>query len=625
MRWNERQSDGTVGAYLDRGTFPGNFEFDRDFGAVFAGHSDNVMFEATMDVVVQRSGHVGFTMNGDDGFELALDGDVLIDEWHSGGLRSDDPSKFEFLKPGLHTLRLRYFQGIGESILRFETDPDILQWTEVVCSGTRSFLPPVCYFVFDAAGMTVPSVSARFDLPGPAVFDLNPQVSLSPAIPGRILLPGSAEPEQNRKLIVIQGVNSSAEVAISADPPNFGFRRHLILSRLQTWPDSDGAFFDEEDVIGFSYRDSYHDATSGRNVSGKEYDPGHLLIPVYDGNDTCSGVAASASKLDWLVKRISEVEPDASIDFLGHSMGGMVIAFWISQQDSEFLRRHIRSFVTLDSPLFDGHPGFMPGSCNPFSSQAWRDINNSDRLALSSINNYSKTTQRVSFYHINSSAIGDVLPGGVSLPGSCGVVSTNPILLLFSYPFHSCLWEETKTLDWIARVIFTPESINLPPRAVPTAKPMPTPTIMPTNTPTPPPTPTPTTLPTPVPTVTPTPTPTQVDSLDSDGDGLIDSEELRLGTNPFSVDTDSDGLSDLLEVQLLTDPLSADTDSDGLLDGDEVNRGTDPLRFDTDADGLSDGDEVNIYGTNPLFEDTDLDGVNDGIDLFPLADASVAV
>jgi hypothetical protein len=44
-------------------------------------------------------------------------------------------------------------------------------------------------------------------------------------------------------------------------------------------------------------------------------------------------------------------------------------------------------------------------------------------------------------------------------------------------------------------------------------------------------------------------------SIDSDGDGLPDHEELRIGTDPFS----------------------ADTDGDGYLDGDEVANGYDPL------------------------------------------------
>lgn len=55
--------------------------------------------------------------------------------------------------------------------------------------------------------------------------------------------------------------------------------------------------------------------------------------------------------------------------------------------------------------------------------------------------------------------------------------------------------------------------------------------------------------------------------LDSDGDGLTDDEERRLGTNPFNPDTDGDGIPDGDEVALGTDPLRADTDGDGIIDG----------------------------------------------------------
>ena len=55
--------------------------------------------------------------------------------------------------------------------------------------------------------------------------------------------------------------------------------------------------------------------------------------------------------------------------------------------------------------------------------------------------------------------------------------------------------------------------------------------------------------------------------LDSDGDGLTDDEERRLGTNPFNPDTDGDGILDGDEVRLGLDPLRADTDGDGIIDG----------------------------------------------------------
>jgi Bacterial TSP3 repeat len=44
--------------------------------------------------------------------------------------------------------------------------------------------------------------------------------------------------------------------------------------------------------------------------------------------------------------------------------------------------------------------------------------------------------------------------------------------------------------------------------------------------------------------------------MDSDGDGLCDSDELIIGTNPFRADTDGDGYPDGLELLLGSDPLN---------------------------------------------------------------------
>ena len=95
---------------------------------------------------------------------------------------------------------------------------------------------------------------------------------------------------------------------------------------------------------------------------------------------------------------------------------------------------------------------------------------------------------------------------------------------------------------------------------------------------------------------------------DSDGDGVDDPDELEAGTDPNSVDTDGDGLLDGFEPLHGVDPLDPDTDGDGLFDGDEVERyGSDPLTVDTDGDGLIDGDEVHQHNTDPAAADTDHD------------------
>ena len=88
---------------------------------------------------------------------------------------------------------------------------------------------------------------------------------------------------------------------------------------------------------------------------------------------------------------------------------------------------------------------------------------------------------------------------------------------------------------------------------------------------------------------------------DSDGDGILDVEERRIGTSEFDADTDGDGLYDDEELyDYATDPLRHDTDGDELWDGEEVFEWyTDPLHWDSDGDGIADGREV-FRGSDPL-------------------------
>lgn len=121
--------------------------------------------------------------------------------------------------------------------------------------------------------------------------------------------------------------------------------------------------------------------------------------------------------------------------------------------------------------------------------------------------------------------------------------------------------------------------------------------------------------------------------VDSDGDGISDDEEFRLGTDRLNKDTDGDGYSDLFEIRhrsLGFDPLVSqldrcmahspkcpghlpcDTDGDGLTDCEEYELGTDPELVDSDADGIPDGLEFRL-GLDPTRDDTREDLDFDGI------------
>ena len=98
---------------------------------------------------------------------------------------------------------------------------------------------------------------------------------------------------------------------------------------------------------------------------------------------------------------------------------------------------------------------------------------------------------------------------------------------------------------------------------------------------------------------------------DADSDGLSNSQEAALGTDPLSNDTDGDGLLDEFEVNNGFDPLVSgdellDSDSDGLDNLAEQSEGTNPLDPDTDKGGRSDGEEVNQDGSNPLNQSDDI-------------------
>jgi len=93
-----------------------------------------------------------------------------------------------------------------------------------------------------------------------------------------------------------------------------------------------------------------------------------------------------------------------------------------------------------------------------------------------------------------------------------------------------------------------------------------------------------------------------ITQLDTDGDGVVDTQDA-FPTDPTEwsdadadgvgdnadTDDDNDGLLDIVENQLGTDPLVIDDQTTGLM-------GT---RIDTDGDGVSDYYEINISGTDP--------------------------
>jgi len=130
------------------------------------------------------------------------------------------------------------------------------------------------------------------------------------------------------------------------------------------------------------------------------------------------------------------------------------------------------------------------------------------------------------------------------------------------------------------------------------------------------------------------------DLADTDGDLMPDRWEYLRGLNLVVAaledeDTDGDGLSDLDEYYAGSDPQTGDTDGDFLGDKWELESGfpfnpsfVNDAYADTDGDGLDDIFEY-IFSTNPHIPDTDFDGMPDfwevAFGLDPLDDADATL
>jgi len=98
-----------------------------------------------------------------------------------------------------------------------------------------------------------------------------------------------------------------------------------------------------------------------------------------------------------------------------------------------------------------------------------------------------------------------------------------------------------------------------------------------------------------------------LESLDDDLDGIPDSgDNCPVDANPGQDNNDGDVPGDVCDD---------DDDNDGLTDSFEGTIGTDPFLVDTDSDTLTDGDEVNLYSTDPVLADSDGDGFDDGVEI----------
>lgn len=121
-------------------------------------------------------------------------------------------------------------------------------------------------------------------------------------------------------------------------------------------------------------------------------------------------------------------------------------------------------------------------------------------------------------------------------------------------------------------------------------------------------------------------------TIDVDGDGLYNSEELAAGSDPFDLDSDDDGLSDGDEIHIANEQnghnyslTSWDSNGDEVSDHDDFY-GSFSVTYpggmlpafpnasysDYDGDGIK--NPFDPYPSDPQNNDADGDGIDDGVD-----------
>jgi len=108
-------------------TFPAEFCYDWGLSNLFSNYSDYVGFYAKAEVYAPRDMNASFKLGGDDGYQLVVDGELIIDAWNDVGGYSEKAATVE-LSRGEHTLEIFYFDLTGPAKICFDTDDELLTY-----------------------------------------------------------------------------------------------------------------------------------------------------------------------------------------------------------------------------------------------------------------------------------------------------------------------------------------------------------------------------------------------------------------------------------------------------------------------------------------------------------------
>jgi len=276
------------------------------------------------------------------------------------------------------------------------------------------------------------------------------------------------------------GLSNYDEFRFGSDPCTASHRKVIIMQGIDSagWTSTDGAArsCDHDDSAAFAgylkqqlvgFGGLAWDDIMIASWSGDYCDAGtNRFQPEYIKTDTCGGARDGADKLADLMDRAFAADPNVEFDLIGHSLGGLAVSFEVSRRPIVFVKQHIHSVTTLDSMVLDGqtpNPDFypLPGGTQclaypPFRTQSWTDIagepeSDGQPSIISYINNYSRTTEIAPFVTINSTFIGDTLPGVWRDIIGCGLtIDLNPLA-----PNHACAFKDGRSINEMRLAIGT--------------------------------------------------------------------------------------------------------------------------------------------------------------------------
>lgn len=173
--------------------------------------------------------------------------------------------------------------------------------------------------------------------------------------------------QEDRKVIFIQGIDSASGPCGSTFRNEYSWMVNGLLASPQVRAAAP-TLDNPNDFFYFSYSGNYCPLGGSPDYAR----------PQYQKSDTCAGVkgdgqnAGGAEKLQWMIEGLRAKYPRVKFDIFAHSMGGMVVSYWLSK-DYENRAPLINSVTTFDSPL-RGTTDKNPFSSCDHQSPAWKNL-----------------------------------------------------------------------------------------------------------------------------------------------------------------------------------------------------------------------------------------------------------